>query len=269
MTPSPQRPVLTGSARSGWLRFRTSARTDRRPGRGSAVSRVLVVAMVVISCVLALGASPVMAQPGSAPAATPTNGTDATGDQTGDQPGDQPGDQSDPGDVADLRTRFSQSFLQASGQVEQEISEQPVNYRDEEGAWQPIDSSLVPSDRPGYAVENAANDFDVFIPSDVDAKPVRVQDDSGWVTFNPTAATGAPDVDDSSATFDATATNTGFDYEVEPTGLKESIQLAAAPSAAPVFHYALQMATGLTPHLDGSGAVIVSAAVGPSIARHL
>lgn len=166
-------------------------------------------------------------------------------------------------DIPELRTRFSSSYLTADGQVQAEISQVPVNFKDEAGGWQPIDSSLVPTDRPGFAAQNASNDFDVFIPEDVDTKPVRLQDDAGWITFNPVAATGTPEVADSSAAFDGNNANTDFEYQVEPTGLKESVNLAVAPTSAPTYHYTLQMAAGLTPQLDdASGDLQVHAADG-------
>jgi RHS repeat-associated protein len=159
------------------------------------------------------------------------------------------------GDDPALRTMFSNASVDSAGEVRRDVYSDPVNFKDDNGDWKPIDSSLVSTDVAGYAAQNAANSFDVLIPDDIDNKPVKVQDDSGWVTFNPAAAAGTPDVTGDSATFDGPNAATSFDYEVQPTDLKESVSLDRAPASAPTYSYALDVSSGLTPKLEGDGSV--------------
>ena len=161
-----------------------------------------------------------------------------------------------------LRTRYSRSFAMPDGQVRQEIYQAPVNYRGEHGRWHEIDSSLVPTDLAGYAAQNAANDFDVYIPSDIDSKPLRVQGRTGWVTLSPALATGGAQLSRTSASFASTRSSTGFDYEVTSTGLKETVTLDRAPAEVPTYDYRLGLAPGLTPTLTAGGDVVVSGADG-------
>jgi hypothetical protein len=165
-------------------------------------------------------------------------------------------------DVPELRTQYSRAWVDTDGVVERTIYPQPINFRADDGSWAPIDSTLVDSDRPGYAAQNAANGFEVFIPNDVDSMPVRVQDDAGWLTFTPVAAQGSPDVRGESATFDGPTATTDFMYQVDPTGVKETVQLATAPAVAPTYRYTMTLATGLTPTLTDDGAVVINDAVG-------
>lgn len=169
-----------------------------------------------------------------------------------------PGGGQGAGDDPALRTRFSSATVSADGVTQRSVFEEPVNYKDDAGDWQPIDSTLVDSDRLGYAAQNAANSFDVLIPNDVDQKPVRIEDGATWLTFTPAAAEGSPVVDGPGAAFDGPTSSTEFDYVVAPTGLKESINLATAPSAAPTYRYSLDLSTGLTPQLAGDGSLTVS-----------
>lgn len=58
-------------------------------------------------------------------------------------------------------TEYSNTVLEPDGSLTTEIYSSPVNFQDEAGDWQPIDNQLIPSEAPGYALENKAADYQV------------------------------------------------------------------------------------------------------------
>ena len=61
-----------------------------------------------------------------------------------------------PVEVPSLRTETSRTVQNPDGSFTAEVSSNAMNYKDATGGWQPINSQLVRSSTPGFAVENAA-----------------------------------------------------------------------------------------------------------------
>jgi hypothetical protein len=84
-------------------------------------------------------------------------------------------------------TATSRTYRLEDGSFETRLYETPVNYRDEEGDWQPIDQALRETESGGLT--NGANSFDVHLPDDLDDAPVRVMVEDEWVSEAPWGST--------------------------------------------------------------------------------
>ncbi len=226
-------------------------------------SRLVGTNVAVMAVLLASLASPV-----SAEAASPTRSSAAAAQAT--LPTLPVGAESTGPDWA-APTRFSTATIDpVTGEVVREVSTVPVNYRDESGAWQPIDTSLVETDRSGFAAETAANSFEVLIPEDAGTRPVRVESEAEWVTLRLLGADGSPALVGEEATFEpstalATESVESVNYTATPSGVKESVVLSAPPvegAAGPVFEYELRAAAGLTPVATADGRIEVRTSAG-------
>jgi len=169
-------------------------------------------------------------------------------------------DEPAPEAAAGLTTETASTTVLADGTYQTVVNAVPVNYLDASGEWQEIDNDLVPVPGPDWAVRNAANDYTVKLPEDA-ADAVRMAADGQWLTFSLRGAQGAPVVAGSQATFDEVAVGTDLTYDVTPTGVKESIILAAPPAEAPVYAFDVRVAPGLTPtEVEGGAIEVVDAA---------
>lgn len=96
---------------------------------------------------------------------------------------------------------FSRAETSENGSIERIVYASPVNFKNESGEWEPIDTSLVDSNRANYAAEGDANAFDVLLPEDAGATPVRIEADDSWLSFRAIGANGEPQVDGSTITY--------------------------------------------------------------------
>jgi hypothetical protein len=162
-------------------------------------------------------------------------------------------DQSDVTAVAvEDRTETSTTYLQSDGSYKTEILPQPIRYKSSTGEWRPIDNTLVGSDRPGYAVENAQNDYSLLIPSDAGNLPVRFGADGEWVSFAAERADGAPEVEDNAASIGGLGPDARLEYEATSTGVKETVVLDAPPVDSS-WEFDLDTSAGVTPQLTSDG----------------
>ena len=153
-------------------------------------------------------------------------------------------------------TRRSRTWRRPDGTLRSRIYASPVNYRDERGEWQDIDSTLVESTKAGVAAQNAANDFEVRLPQNAAAEPVRYTDRDGeWVSFQLAGLKGQPSLSGSKATYGDVADADRVTYEVTATGLKESVVLTSAPAQPVSYRYSLATSGGVRPVLRESGEI--------------
>lgn len=157
--------------------------------------------------------------------------------------------------VPELSTETSVTYREVDGSMTVESSPVSVNYEDEFGAWRPIDTALVEVAGERWAVENAAAAFETRLPEDAGADPVRFAADGNWVTMSLDGIGGAPEVDGSTATYDASGVADEVEYQSQAYGLKETIVLAQPPAAGAALDVDLKMSSNLTPVLSDSGAV--------------
>jgi hypothetical protein len=85
------------------------------------------------------------------------------------------------------RTAYSETFGFHDGSLETRIYPAPVNYRDAEGNWRPINEDL--QEGEASAFENGQNDFDLALPEQLDGGAVRVSSDEDGSRANCSAPT--------------------------------------------------------------------------------
>jgi RHS repeat-associated protein len=164
-------------------------------------------------------------------------------------------------EVVSLRDRFSRTYVTEEGTYRKITSLAPVNYRDAQGRWQPIDSTLVPA--PGGYV-NRANNVRVRLPADV-AAPVRVEKDGAWASFHLVGARAGASVARASATYRNALPGVTARYTALAEGVKEELVLQdrTAPS---VFRFLLVPGPGLAPRMRQGEIELVDTAGTPRLA---
>jgi RHS repeat-associated protein len=156
-------------------------------------------------------------------------------------------------ELPDLRTATSRTFELSDGQLETRLYESPVNYRDEDGKWQPIEEGL--TELPSGAVVNGDNSFDIHLPEDLQEAPVRVELPDGWISEQPLGlATDPVALDGEVATYEAASGSAAFEFTGLANGLKENIELADS-SAPSIYRYDIETSAGLTPSLTEQGSI--------------
>jgi hypothetical protein len=96
------------------------------------------------------------------------------------------------GELVERRTETTRTFATDSCAFQTVFYDAPVNFRDANGAWQAIDTSLVPGGRAGVALRNAAGPVQVSLPAALGAGAVRVAGGERWVDFSLRGASGLP-----------------------------------------------------------------------------
>jgi RHS repeat-associated protein len=195
----------------------------------------MLAALFALSCGIALGAQ----DESSGSANDPTLSA---------PPSAEPG----PEVIAD-RTATSQTFRLPDGELETRIFTNPINYRDEEGKWQPIEEGF---EAEGSSLTNGANEFEVSLPQQMDEGPVRLANEEGWVSSQLTGTpTETVEVSGNTASYEGAQGDLEFDLQTVADGVKEDIELAD-PSSPHVFTYELSAAAGLVPSKEEDGSIV-------------
>jgi RHS repeat-associated protein len=151
------------------------------------------------------------------------------------------------------RTETSDTYLLPDGKMRTELFEAPVNYRDEEGKWQPIEAGL--EERPSGAIVNGDNSFDLHLPESLDEGRIQLSTADAWVSEKPIGIdTQKAELEGEAAVYDAAAEGVSFQFSGLADGLKEDIVLEDA-SAPSTLHFLLEASQGLTPSLNEAGGV--------------
>ncbi|WP_193614268.1 DNRLRE domain-containing protein [Nocardioides lijunqiniae] len=160
--------------------------------------------------------------------------------------------------VPELATETSNTYRQSDGSMKLEAFTEPVNFQAEDDSWVPIDNELVAAPGAAYEAENAANSFEVKIPSDPAVTPVRFTTEDAWVTMRMHGLDDAPQIEGEEATFSEVEDADEVTYQVNNTGLKEDIVLDGPPTEGEgslVYTYSLDASSGITPVLTDSGSI--------------
>jgi RHS repeat-associated protein len=152
-----------------------------------------------------------------------------------------------------MRTATSQTFLLPDGGRETQIFESPINYKDANGDWQPIEEELEPAGDSGLT--NGDNSFDLSLPERIGADPVRLSEGDEWVSYRLLGSETEPVVVEGDTASYETA-NPGITYELTSmaTGVKEAIEIAG-PDRQSTFNFELDASAGLTPSLTSDGSL--------------
>jgi RHS repeat-associated protein len=152
------------------------------------------------------------------------------------------------------RTASSRTFELSNGQFETRLFEVPVNYRDEDGDWKPIDEEL--TELPGGTITNGANSFDVHLPDDLNDAPVRVSLGDEWISQVPIGVqTSTAELqEDGTASYSAAGGEADFEFNGLANGLKETIVLAG-PDAPSTYRFQVDASAGVVPALEEDGSI--------------
>jgi hypothetical protein len=212
-----------------------------RVGNGEAIRprfvRSIFVVLASVSVGLALGMASAVAD-------------EAPG---GESPPQSPGDEVEAVELPHLRTATSDTFRLSNGERETRLYETPVNYRDVDGDWQPIEAGL--EETPSGAIVNGDNSFDVHLPDDLDAAPATVSFGDEWISQQPVGiSTSAADLQGEVASYESPASETTFNYSGIADGLKETIELEG-PSSPSTYRFELHVSSGVVPQLADDGSI--------------
>jgi RHS repeat-associated protein len=161
-------------------------------------------------------------------------------------------------DVA-LRTRTSRTYVLPNGDLRALVYPGSVNFKDSSGRWQPIDNTLVPSARSGYAYENAANDYTVLFPADLAKDPIRIEKDGRWVEFSLEGASGTPAASGAGVVYRNALPGVDLEYDASGDAVKEALVFADAAAAAQPIRFDVETSPGLTTHPDHAGLALTDA----------
>jgi RHS repeat-associated protein len=142
------------------------------------------------------------------------------------------------------RTASSRTFKTAQGYAT-EIYPGAINYKTANGAWLPIDNTLVTSRLAGFAYENKGNNYSVYFPSNLRSGPIRFAVPAGWVEFALLGAGGNGSVATDTATYRNVLPGVDVSYTAQNQGVKEKLSLASSLSPSS-FTYSLRTSAGLT-----------------------
>lgn len=171
------------------------------------------------------------------------------------------------------RRRFRIRGSSSGGPWVTRIFAAPVNYRDAQGAWQPISNQLVADPTGGF--KNQANGFSLHVPASL-SSPVSVSSGGRSLSFTLEGASALPaaaaSVSGDDATFAGALASTDLTYHSRSDGVSELVRLgdSSAPEslrfdlAASAGLTAEQLADGTVELADAGGAVRFS--IPPSVA---
>ncbi len=156
-------------------------------------------------------------------------------------------------EVKSERTATSNTFELPDGAREARIYETPVNYRDAEGDWKPIEEGLEPA--AGQALSNGANGFDLHFPAQIGSGPVRLSVGDQWIEERLLGQETEPaELQGEGASYETADHGTTFAFTSLGNGVKEDIELAD-PSQPSTLRFELSASAGLTPTKTEEGSI--------------
>lgn len=168
-------------------------------------------------------------------------------------------------EIKSARTATSDTYQLPDGARETRIYEAPINYRDAQGEWQPINEGFKSA---GLALEDRSHPFEIHLPPQMGSGAVRFGGKEHWISFELEGAESGPaDLEASgAATYDVPNSSASLEYTTLPNGVKEVIELAR-PSSPAKWHYNLRAASGIRPELTRDGAVAFREEAGKVVAE--
>ncbi|MEJ7567739.1 MAG: DNRLRE domain-containing protein [Gaiellaceae bacterium] len=137
-------------------------------------------------------------------------------------------------EVPSKRTATTRTFKNTNGLFKTEAFAGAINFRDEQGAWQPIESELVASTDSGYAFENKANSFKVRFKSELADGFLRFDVAGKPFTLSLEGAARKPGAKNKSrVSYSGGLAGVDLRYDVIAEGVKETLLLSNrnAPAA--------------------------------------
>ncbi|MET7749730.1 DNRLRE domain-containing protein [Micromonospora sp. NPDC005367] len=158
-------------------------------------------------------------------------------------------------ELPEKRTANSKTYQLSDGRTQAEISAAPVHYKDSEGRYQPIDTTVRPTNEKGYVQGNSTNSFTSLFGDSSD-ELARFERDGRSIELGLSGAAKAvtPKVSGSTVTYAGVAGGADVVYDVTSTALKEKIVLRKAPAGPVSWTFTLDTA-GLTAQQREDGSI--------------
>ncbi len=155
-------------------------------------------------------------------------------------------------EIASLRTRTSKTFMSRGGF---QLITYPgsINYKDPSGKWQEIDNTLIPVKSSGYAYENRANSYRVYLPGTIGPQPVEFRLGSAFVRFSLVGAYAPVSIAGNEATYMGALPGVDVALMAQNDQLKETITLSS-PATNPLI-WSIDSSPGLTARPGTLGSV--------------
>jgi hypothetical protein len=154
-----------------------------------------------------------------------------------------------------LRTATSNTYRLDDGRYLTRFFTHPVNFHAGSAGWRRIDTDLVPSARPGYALRAEATPYELDLPRDAGAAPVRFASDDAWVSFALVDGRGEPAAaDGAAARYRRALPGVDLRYDALTDGVKETLVLRD-PSVPERFRFVVRTSFGVEPRLADGGRV--------------
>jgi RHS repeat-associated protein len=167
-------------------------------------------------------------------------------------------------EVVSLRTENAKFFRESDGKMTAEFHAGPIHFLTSEGVWEEIDTTIVPSTRPGYAFRNRQGAFRVDFAAGAGIRDtVRVESGSSTIGFTPVDGSplSVPRAEGSRVTYPDVYPGVDLSYDVQNDGLKELLILRERPQVPVSFSFLLGLA-GLTAEQPQGGAISLTDANG-------
>jgi RHS repeat-associated protein len=169
-----------------------------------------------------------------------------------------------PTELTQFRTASSRTFDNNDGTFTTAAYSGRIHYRDDQGAFRPISSALIPSQEPGYAFENEANSFRAFFKSQLGTHYLQLATGSGSGSFMlslENAAQSSAQTRQRGLSYPDVFPGVELRYDLQPDGVKESLLLANAQVPLS-YHFVLSPPEGAHVHAvergDGSWAFFMA-----------
>ena len=180
--------------------------------------------------------------------ASATGGSAASGASSPRAGAGQPGPE-----VPALRTRTSRSYKVMEHKYVAQVYPGSIHYRDERGAWQAIDNTLVPA-AAGTGFVNRANRYELHAPHGLGRAPIRVAEGNAWVSFALRGGRGLASVAGDTVAYTDALPGVDLTYAAGNDEVKETLVLESRTSPS-TFTFTLRTSPGLTPKANRAGGI--------------
>ncbi|HVF20811.1 MAG TPA: DNRLRE domain-containing protein [Mycobacteriales bacterium] len=166
------------------------------------------------------------------------------------------------GELVEKRTAKSRTVRNNDGTLTTTAFLQPIHFKQRSGAWEPIDSTLVPAGKPGFSYRNKANSYTTSFRATAAKDFMHVSVPAGDVAVSLIgAAGGAATAQGTRITYPRVLPATDLRYDIGPSEVKETLVLADR-SASSTYRFRLESPDGTPLHAepaDGGGWEVWSA----------
>ncbi|MBN1607367.1 MAG: hypothetical protein JW940_12085, partial [Polyangiaceae bacterium] len=155
-------------------------------------------------------------------------------------------------EVESLRTETSRTFRLEDGRYFAQVFSEPINFKDESGAWRVIDNTLRATSDGWF--ENSAGAYSVRLPARMEDGAVRFSSGQAWAEFRLQGAQGEGRTAGSEQSFQNVLPGVAVSYAATGGGVKETVTLAGSDTPSEL-RFAVSASDDLRLQTAESGAI--------------